>query len=101
MSMKVTKRNFRVVVEPRNPGDFGMASIGGQTRSEEDSFAICQDIADGIRRHVDNLPFGGSRGVYIEFDEYKECSHCGCEWFPDEDGRNNCCATDEKEHQVE
>lgn len=95
--MKITRGNFRVEVEPRNPGDFKYASISGQTRTEEESISICEEIADDIRRHVDNLPYNGNRGVSVIWDEEKVCEHCGSEWNPTCFG-NDCCDKDIEEN---
>lgn len=99
----VTKRsNFRVEVHPRSPGDFGIFSISGQTRTEAEAERICEEIAQDIRRHVDNLPSERGKGVNVVWDSEKVCVHCGYDWSPDERGYNACCNKHvdewEKEH---
>lgn len=92
---KITRRtNFRVVVRPRPPGDFGYAQVPGLTHSEERTLRICQEIADQIRRHVDNLPTPGrdrNRGVQVTWDTEDYCSHCAGWWETEPDGRPVCC----------
>ncbi len=68
----MTRTNFRVVVYPRDAGDFGFGSITGCERKEDEAEALCKEIADQIRRHVDELPSSwkdSTRGVHVEWDE--------------------------------
>lgn len=97
MGKKIVKSNFHVKVYPRSPGDYGIFSIGGQMRKEEDEIAICEEIAADVRRHVDNLPSGRGRGVTVAWDEEEVCEHCGSKWNPTCFG-NNCCEKDEIEN---
>lgn len=99
MSKKEVKYNIRVEVEPRSPGDFGMISFGGVTRSENQTLQLCEEIADDIRRHVDNLPSGYDRGVRVVYDSEFVCSHCSSDWKPDQKGFNDCCLEHEDEFQ--
>ena len=95
MGSKTYKSDFRVVVRPRSPGDFGIASIGGIKRSEEETISLCEEIARDILRHCDNLPTRGNRGVDIEWDDEKVCEHCGDKWTEEGDEYNGgCCAKD-------
>lgn len=98
MGMKKKKMDFRVEVEPRSPGDFGVAQISGRDQSDEAWIADCEAIADQIRRHVDGLPSYGNRGVIVRWDEDPVCEHCGYDWTEGEDSPHNggCCAEDEK-----
>jgi hypothetical protein len=97
MAIKIEKSDFRVVVRPRNPGDFGWASISGQKQSDADWISDCERIADQIRRHVDGLPSYAGRGVAIEWDQENVCEHCGSGWTEDSAAYNGgCCAEDEK-----
>lgn len=98
---KNRKQNIRVVVYPRSPGDFGSFSISGQKRSEEETLQMCEEIADDIRRHVDNIPSrsigGNSRGVSVEWDDDPVCEYCGSIWSEDSVTYNGgCCSKDEE-----
>ena len=44
-----------VKVTPRGPGDFGFASISGIARTEDEAGRACDDIVEGVRRHVDGV----------------------------------------------
>jgi len=91
----IQKRNFRVVVEPRDPGDFGFVRIGGQTISPNERERQCEKIASEIRHHVGGLPSYGNRGVSVEWDEFAVCRHCGADWTePSELYNGGCCQED-------
>lgn len=95
MGKKETRYGFRVVVTPRSPGDFGNVFISGQTQSERDWVRQCEAIAQGIRRHVDDLPSGGDRGVSVEWNTALVCEHCGSDWTEESDAYNGgCCSKD-------
>jgi len=97
MSKRSYRENFRVEVTPRSPGDFGYASISGLQRTEEEALRTCEDIADQIRRHVDDLPSRGDRGVTVIWDDAGVCEHCGAMWTEDSKTYNGgCCEDDEK-----
>jgi methionyl-tRNA synthetase len=83
--------NLRVVVEPRGAGDFGFASISGMKRTLEEEMAICEDIIQQIKRHVDDI---GS--VYLERDSELVCEHCGAYWTEGSASKHNggCCSKD-------
>ena len=91
MGMKTTKTNFHVVVSPRNPGDFGVCFISGQTRTPEAEERLCEDIASQIRRHVDDI-----QRPWVNHDIEKTCEHCGREWTEGDDSPHNggCCHLD-------
>lgn len=93
MGYKVQKANFRVIVEPRGPGNFGFASIGGMTRSEDEWTRYCEDIISQINRHVNDV-----QSVYFECDAEKVCEHCGWAWTDGDDSEHNggCCDEDRK-----
>ena len=95
MGMVKKKMDFRVEVEPRNPGDLGVARMNID-QSDENWIADCEAIADQIRRHVDGLPSYGDKGVTVRWDEHPFCEHCGCDWTEGEDSPHNggCCAKD-------
>jgi hypothetical protein len=96
MGKKIVRHDFRVVVRPRDVGDFGFVRIGGQVRSEEEARKACEDIACDIRRRVDNLPTYGNRGVNVEWEEAAVCEHCGYDWTEDSESYNGgCCLKDE------
>ena len=94
---------FRVVVTPRDMGDFGNISIGrlsygrtpdGQQRWERDMQSRCEEISAEIRRHVDSV-----QRVDVEFDQPYVCSHCGALWTEAGDS-NECCDEDVSEHDA-
>ena len=97
MGHKTIKENIRVEVDPRDPGDFGIARIHGLfSSSEQQKIADCEDIAAQIRRHVDGLPTYGDRGVSVKWDERTVCEHCGYEWGVPVGSPHNggCCSKD-------
>jgi len=95
MGKKTVRDNFLVEVEPRGPGDYGCCSISGKQRTEAESEAICQEIAEDIRRHVDNLPSWRGRGVTVTWDSHEVCEHCGAPWTEGDAPHNGgCCAED-------
>lgn len=99
--MKVQRKtNIRVEVYPRSPGDFGFASIGGMSRSEQEELRLCEEIAQQIRRHVDELPSRGNRGVDVVYETETVCSHCGYSWEEDENGPL-CCSKAQEEWDAE
>lgn len=105
MGFKIEKSDFRVVVRPREAGDFGNTFIGSFEHSEDEARALCEAIADQIRRHVDDLPSrfrNGDRGVSVTWDTEKVCEHCGSRWTEDSpDYNGGCCYEDEKNNPDE
>lgn len=96
MAKKQKRYGFRVVVEPRRPGDFGFAHIGGMTQSEREWESACKAIAEQIRHHVDGLPSEHGRGVSIEWETSSVCEYCGSDWTEESTEYNGgCCAKDE------
>ncbi len=102
--MKATKReNFRIEVTPRSAGDFGFASVSGMQRSEAEAERLCEDIAEQIRRHVDELPsrhMSRQRGVYVMWDSKPICSHCGSAWTEEGPYNGGCCDKDCEEEDA-
>lgn len=93
MTTRTTVRSdFRVEVYPIDPGNFGIARIGGVTRSEAATMKICEDILRQIRRHVDE--FESARVVYTT--SY-QCSACGGSWDDRKSDVNDCCAVGQGE----
>lgn len=90
MGKKVNRINYRVEVVPRSAGDFGICSISGINRTEEEEVAVCEEIRDQIKRHV--------TVGYCEVlsDAEPVCEWCGWAWTEDEDSPHNggCCGTD-------
>lgn len=90
MGVKKTKVNFRVEVTPRAPGDLGICFIGGQTRTEEETRAICNDMIQQIRRHVDGID-----SAVLVYDVEETCEHCGRQWTEGDSPHNGgCCDQD-------
>lgn len=100
MAKIIRKSNFRVVVEPKRLGDFGMIKISddhfGQTpdRIEKDYMARCKEIVDQIKRHVDEVD-----RIDIDFDTEEFCSHCNYGWELDENDVPLCCDEAIAEHE--
>ena len=99
--MKVSHRsNFRIIVTPKRLGDFGAIRVSdnffGQSeeRIEKDYMRRCDDIADQIKRHVDEVD-----SVEVNYDVEHTCSHCKYEWEVDENGTPICCDEAIAEHE--
>lgn len=90
MSKVTYRKNIRVEVHARSAGDFDIATISGYYHTEVEELLLCEQIADDIRRHVDNLPSRGDRGVRVVYETEQACSHCKREWEEDENGPL-CC----------
>lgn len=94
--MKIIKKtNFRVVVEPRRLGDYGALRTSdtafGRTEEqvEKDYKRRCEEIAEQITRHVDNVS-----SVDVDYDTDAYCSHCGYGWEVDPETKEPvCCNT--------
>jgi len=99
--MKITKQfNWRVVVEPRGLGNFGIASISDyaiepdEEKREARYKAMCEDIMEQIKRHIDDVG-----NVYLDCDTEEVCSYCRRTWEVNEDpndpdaelGQPLCC----------
>ena len=95
--------DFRVIVEPRRMTDYGGVSCSPRlvygddmSRYARDMRRRCEEIAEEIRWHVDNVG-----GVYVEIPERWVCEHCGTDWT--EDGANyngGCCAADQDAYEA-
>jgi Mg-chelatase subunit ChlI len=85
------------VVEPRRLGDYGSVRTSDSflrkpDQIEKDYQRRCDEIAEQIKRHVDNVD-----SVEVEYDEEFTCSHCGQEWQVDGIGCPICCDKAEQE----
>lgn len=61
------KENFRLIVIPREPGDFGAFYVSDSLSPEEyEKFMMerCKEIKRDIMRHIDDV-----ENVYITWDE--------------------------------
>lgn len=106
MGVKLAGReNFRVVVEPRGLGDLGFLRTSAsflygtgpeaKERIERDMLDRCEEIADQIRRHADNVAY-----VQVESDQVKICEFCGSEWTEHSNVYNGgCCEQDENQKE--
>ena len=100
MSKIIRKSNFRVVVEPKGLGDFGGIRVSdsffgqSQERIAKDYEDRCKEMADQIRRHVDNV-----RSAEVDYDTEEICSRCGYTWELDEFGVPACCDKAIEEHE--
>jgi len=103
MSKKIVGyENYRVVIEPRRLGDFGIASVSDrmicpdEERRQREYKERCQEIVSDIKRHIDNV---GS--VDIECDAIEECEHCGARWTESSKEYNGgCCDADQEAHEI-
>lgn len=94
--------NFRVVVEPRSLGNLGIIRTSdsflyptaeGRAKAYEER---CQDIAEQIKRHVDEVGY-----ITIESDREAVCEHCGADWTEESaDYNGGCCSKDEEAHEA-
>lgn len=95
------KENFRVVIQPRDLGDFGFVKAGlglvygrgpdAQARIEKDWQERCEQIVKDVERHVSDVS-----SAYVEFDQQPVCSHCGWPWTEESTTYNGgCCDADE------
>lgn len=96
MAARTLKSDFRVVVRLRAWGDLGIAYVSGDPRSNEEKIGACENIAEQIRRHVDDLPSGRGRGVTVEWDSERVCEHCAATWTEEGDYNGGCCEADER-----
>jgi hypothetical protein len=100
MAKVIKKSNFRVIVEPKRLGDYGAVRTSDNflrkpEQIEKDYQRRCDEIAEEIKRHVDNV---GS--VEVECDAEDICSHCGQEWEADGIGCPTCCEKAEQEFEA-
>jgi hypothetical protein len=91
MAKVIKKSNFRVVVEPKRLGDYGGIRTSDSflrkpDQIEKDYQRRCDEIAEEIKRHVDNV---GS--VEVNYDTEEVCGHCQREWEVDDEGCPTCC----------
>lgn len=92
MGVKVTRENFRVVVEPKDWGFFS-----GRPRAEGELRQQCEHIVDAIKRHVDDVEH-----VFVEHDVIRRCEHCGWNWTENSDEYNGgCCSQDEAAYDID
>ena len=52
-------------------------SVAVAKELKKQAIADCEAIAEQIRRHVDDLPTYGGRGVSVVWDDKEVCEHCG------------------------
>jgi hypothetical protein len=98
------RENFRVVVEPRGLGDLGFISMSDRMACGNDPARIereyqqrCEEIAQQIKRHIDNVAYAS-----VEFDQAHVCSHCGARWSEESTEYNGgCCSTDQEIYDAE
>lgn len=104
MAMRLgVKHNYRIIVEPRRLGSMGFISmsdsmaVGGRDDLIPKEYeSRCNEIADQIKRHVDSVG-----RVSVEFDQERECEHCGWRWTEDSATYNGgCCDADENGKEV-
>lgn len=87
---KVIKSNYRVVITPRGPGNYGFASVSPRlvgydtpekiSKYEKDT---CEEILHDVKRHVDNIGY-----ISIESDTDTVCSFCGLLWEVSTDNKD-------------
>lgn len=93
MSKIIEKSNFRVTIEPKRLGDYGSVRVSDsmvyKTKEERENayHERCKEIAEQIKRHVDNIGC-----VSVDYDIEETCSHCNLRWESDElTGKPLCC----------
>jgi hypothetical protein len=74
MIKTIPTNQCKVIVEPRNAGNFGFMRISGQERTVKEEYALCEEIKDNIKRHIDDIEY-----VFIE-QEHKYVSENGNEY---------------------
>lgn len=87
------KTDLRVVVYPRDAGDFGACRMSGVERTEKEEEALCNEIASQILRHVNDVV-----SARVIWKTEMICEHCGASWSEGEDSLHNggCCDEDAK-----
>ena len=96
MARKREASSFSVEVEPRRLGNFGSVSMSDSLVTRDAADALeqyrerCEEIANQIRRHVDNV---GSVAVRAHTDAV--CEFCGSAWTEDGDDFNGGCCESE------
>ena len=88
---------WRVVIEPRRPGDLGGVSVPDRwmaatpEKVDEHYARECERIAVEARRHVDD-----HAGVRVVYDRVRLCRDCGARWTEGDAAYNGgCCDADE------
>lgn len=92
----IKNSNYRVVIEPQDLSNIERRFHKDPESVEKSIKNRCNDIAESIKRHVDNID-----RVDIEFDTDETCSHCGLEWCEDYNGLPTCCTEALAEMQIE
>lgn len=82
----IKNSNYRVVATPQDLSSIERMFHKDRDSAEKSIKNRCNEIAESIKRHVDNVD-----RVDIEFDTDEVCSHCGYEWVEDQKGLPTCC----------
>lgn len=77
MSKIIEQTNVRLEVEP---------DLGWSTKTVEQQKLICRNIAEQIRRHVDDV-----KHVSIRWDTKELCEYCKLGWETLQNGEPVCC----------
>lgn len=104
MARQTRQTNFRVVVTPRDLGDFGFfrTSNDGYGNNEDarqkEYKRRAEAILRDVERHVDPDNMGNA---YIAYDTDKFCEFCGCDWTEDSRTYNGGCCDADESAQIE
>lgn len=71
-----------------DPSNWGRDSDIQQTRR------TCEDIAQSVKRHVDDI---GS--VSVEYETESVCEFCGADWTEESATFNGCCCDEDMKHE--
>ena len=90
---KVLHNNYRVVITPRQPGDYGFVSMSPRLAGYDTPEKIaqhekdtCDQIYADVKRHIDNVGY-----VSVEHDVVEYCSYCKCLWDSSTTEAPFCC----------
>lgn len=90
MARKIQYDNHRVVVYPVAPWIVYIDK-------EHDTYRrVCDDIAQAIRRHVDDVA-----AANVEWDTNPVCEYCGERWTETSEIYNGGCCDKDEEHRPE
>ena len=103
MPKKTIETEWRVIIEPRSLGNFGIASMSDAVVCPDEAERLreyqqkCENIATEVKRHVDDV---GS--VFVDAITEDVCEFCGGPWTEDDSTFNGgCCDKDMENEPVE
>ena len=94
--MKTTVRtDIHVEVWPKAAGDLGFGTITRVKRTEQEEFAICEEMAASIRRHTDDVA-----SAVVVWSREDVCEHCGGAWTEGDSLHNRGCCLEDIDEQT-